>query len=53
MITDFLFQPDPINGVQSKPLKIDIHKEVIKIVDEKILYDFQLNNTVCKVGTNR
>jgi hypothetical protein len=41
----FLFQPDPIDGVRCKPIKIDIHKGVIKIVDEEIFYDFQLNNT--------
>jgi len=29
----FLFQPDSIDGVCFKPIKIDIHKGVIKIVD--------------------
>lgn len=28
-----------------KPIKIDIHKGVIRIVDEEIHYDFQWNNT--------
>ena len=28
-----------------KPIEIDIHKGVIKIVDDEIHYDFQLNNT--------
>ena len=35
----FLFQPDPIDGVKFKPIKIDIHQGVIKIVDD-IFYDF-------------
>src|SRR6478609_5681417 len=41
----FLFQPDPIDGVCFKPIKIDIHQGVIKIVDDEIFYDFQLNIT--------
>jgi len=41
----FLFQPDPIDGVRFKPIKIDIHQGVIKIVDDEIFYDFQLNTT--------
>jgi hypothetical protein len=41
----FLFQPDPIDRVKFKPIKIDIHQGVIKIVDDEILYDFQLNTT--------
>ena len=41
----FLFQRDPIDGIKFKPIEIDIHQGVIKIVDEEILYDFQLNNT--------
>jgi hypothetical protein len=41
----FLFQSDPIDDVHFKPLKIDIHKGVIKIVDDEIFYDFQLNTT--------
>lgn len=44
-MAQFLFQPDPIDGIKFKPIKIDIHKDVIKIVDEEIHYDFQLNNT--------
>ena len=44
-MTHFLFQPDPIDGVSFKPIKIDIHKGVIKIVDDEIFYDFQLNTT--------
>ena len=43
-MTQFLFQPDPIDGVKFKPIKIDIHQGVIKIVDYEIHYDFQLNN---------
>jgi hypothetical protein len=41
----FLFQPDAIDGVRFKPIKIDIHQGVIKIVDDEIFYDFQLNTT--------
>ena len=53
-MAQFLFQPDPIDGIKFKPIKIDIHKGVIKIVDEEIFYDFQLNNTECViVGTDR
>ncbi|MGN6628781.1 MAG: hypothetical protein ACTHKJ_02780, partial [Candidatus Nitrosocosmicus sp.] len=45
---------DAIDGVGVKPIKIDIHKGVIKIVDDEILYDFQLNNTESIiVGTDR
>jgi uncharacterized protein YlzI (FlbEa/FlbD family) len=50
----FLFQPDHIDGVEFNPITIDIHKGVIKIVDEEIYYDFQLNNTESIiVGTDR
>jgi hypothetical protein len=50
----FLFQPDPIDGLKFKPMGIDIHKGVIKIVDDEIYYDFQLNNTESViVGTDR
>jgi hypothetical protein len=50
----FLFQPDPIEGVRFKPIEIDIHTGVIKIVDDEIFYDFQLNNTESViVGTDR
>ena len=41
----FLFQPDPIDDVHFKPIKIDIHQGVIEIVDDEIFYDFQLNTT--------
>ena len=43
-MAQFLFQPDPIDGVKFKPIKIDIHQGVNKIVDYEIHYDFQLNN---------
>ena len=50
----FLFQPDPIDSIQFKPIKIDIHQGVIKVVDDEIFYDFQLNTTESViVGTNR
>jgi hypothetical protein len=54
MMAKFLFQPDPIEAVRFKPIKIDIHKGVVKIVDEEIHYDFQINNTESViVGTDR
>ncbi len=50
----FLFQPDPIDGVEFKPIRIDIHLGTIKIVDEEIYYDFQTNNSESIiVGTDR
>src|SRR3954451_16257241 len=53
-MTHFLFQPDPIDGVKFKPIKIDIHQGVIKIMDDEIFYDFQLNTTESViVGTDR
>jgi hypothetical protein len=45
IVPQFLFQPNPIDGVKFKPIKIDIHQGVIKIVDDLIFYDFQLNTT--------
>src|SRR3954453_9921477 len=44
-MAQFLFQPDAIDGVKFKPIKIDIHQGVIKIMDNEIFYDFQLNTT--------
>jgi len=35
-LPQFLFQPDPIDGIRFKPIKIDIHKDVIKIFDGEI-----------------
>ncbi|MGN6347994.1 MAG: hypothetical protein ACTHKC_09965 [Candidatus Nitrosocosmicus sp.] len=53
-MANFLFQPDPIDDVKFKPIKIDINKGVIKIGDDEIFYDFQLNNTESViVGTDR
>jgi hypothetical protein len=45
LIPRILFQPDPIDGVYFEPIKIDIHRGVIKIVADEIFYDFQLNTT--------
>ena len=54
MMAQFLVQPDPIGRIKFKPIKIDIHKGVIKIVDDEIFYDFQINNTESViVGTER
>ena len=37
-----------------KPIKIDIYQGVIKIVDDEIFYDFQINTTESViVGTDR
>jgi hypothetical protein len=53
-MSKFLFQSDPIDAVEFKPIAIDIHLGVIKIIDEEIYYDFQLNNTESiVVGTDR
>ena len=50
----FLFQPDSIEGVHFKPIKIDIHQGIVKIVDDEIFYDFQLNTIESiVVGTDR
>jgi hypothetical protein len=50
----FLFQLDHIDGVKFTPIKIDIHRGVIKIVAKEIHYDFQINNTESViVGTDR
>ena len=49
-----LFQPDPIDGVEFRPVRIDMHQGIVKIVDEEIHYDFEVNNTECAVvGTDR
>lgn len=54
ILAEFFFKPDPIDGVEFKPVKIDIHLGTIKIVDEEIYYDFQPNNTESVVaGTDR
>ena len=45
----FLFQPDPIDEVKFMPVRIDIHSGVVKIVDEEIHHDFEINNTECVV----
>jgi len=37
IMAQFLFQPDPIDGVHFKPIKIDIHQGVIKIGDYDLL----------------
>ncbi len=44
-MTKFLFQPDPIDGKIQSNKDRGIHKGIIKIVDEEIHYDFQINNT--------
>lgn len=50
----FLFQPDPIDGVEFRPVRVDIHRGVVKIVDEEIHHDFEINSTECMVvGTDR
>ncbi|MGN6614000.1 MAG: hypothetical protein ACTHKC_03055 [Candidatus Nitrosocosmicus sp.] len=50
----FLFQSNPIDGVRFNPIKIDKHNGVVKIVDDEIFYDLQLNNAESVVvGTDR
>jgi hypothetical protein len=41
----FLFQPDPIDGVEFKPVRVDIHCGVVKIADEEIHHDLEIDNT--------
>jgi hypothetical protein len=36
----YFFQPDPIDEVEFKPITIDSHIGVIKIIDGEIYYDF-------------
>ncbi len=38
----FLFQPNPINGVQFRPVKIDIHLGVIKIAMMRFITIFKV-----------
>jgi hypothetical protein len=45
----FLFQPDPIDEVKFMPVRVGIHRGVVKIVDEDIHHDFEINNTKCVV----
>ncbi len=53
-MAQFFFKPDTIDRVEFKPIKIDIHLGVIKIIDEEIYYDFQTNNREpVIVGTDR
>ena len=53
-MSKFLFQPDPMNGVQFRPVRIDIHVGVIKIANDEVYHDFQSNNTESViVGTER
>jgi len=54
IMAHFLFQSDPIDDIHFNPIKIDIHQGVVKIVDDEIFYDFQLNTTQSViVGTDR
>src|SRR5919112_241079 len=53
-MAQFLFQPDPIDGIKFKPIKIDIHKRSYQVDDDEIFYDFQINTTESViVGTDR
>lgn len=50
----FLFQPDPIDEVEFMPVRVDIHKGVVKIADEEIHHDFEIDNSVfVVVGKDR
>ena len=48
-VPHFLFQPDPIDGVEFRPVRVDIHRGVVKMVDGEIHHDFEINNTECVV----
>ncbi len=41
----FLFQPDPIDGIEFRPIRIDIHYGVVKIELEEIYSDSDINNS--------
>src|SRR5690242_10418393 len=50
----FLFQPDPIDGIEFYPILIDIQLGIIRIPTEEILDDFGINTTESViVGTDR
>ena len=50
----FLFQPDPIDGYEFRPIPVDIHLGIIKIPTEEFLNDFGTNTTeTTLVGTDR
>ena len=50
----FLFQPDPIDGVKFKPIRNRYSSRHIKIVNDEIFNDFQINTTESViVGTDR
>ena len=38
----FLFQPDPIDGIEFYPIRIDIHLGIIKFPTKEILDNFGL-----------
>ena len=44
-LSQFLFQPDIIDGYEINPISIDIHLGIIKISTEVILNDFGINTT--------
>jgi hypothetical protein len=53
-MSHFLFQPDPIDGYEFHPIRVDVHLGVIKIPTKEILDDNAINNTECViVGTDR
>ena len=53
-MSQFLFQPDPVDGYEFNPIPIDIHLGIIKIPTEEILDDFGINTTESViVGTDR
>ena len=51
-MAQFLFQPDPIEGVHFKPIKIDIHQGVIKIGDDDLLWPLDATESAI-VGRDR
>ncbi len=41
----FLFRPDPIGGVEFRPIRIDIHLGVVRMAQEEIYSDRDINNS--------
>ncbi len=44
-MSQFLFQPDPVDGYEFNPIPIDIHLGIIQIPTEEIFDDFGINTT--------
>lgn len=53
MMSQFFFQPDPIDGYEFYAIPVDIHLGVLKIPTEEIYNDDALNNTESINSTGR